>query len=121
MLGLLIFRKYMTTQFQQPLRVVGTLSCAWLIGANLSGGSSFGKKGFPPWVFSRFPFNISHDKGPPIVAFRTTVDKLIARLPPLSLSALTAQKLRANRYILTIFLNPVEWMLTEPGEKSRIF
>jgi len=56
MLGLLIFRKYMTTQFQQPLRVVGTLSCAWLIGADLSGGSSFEKKGFPPWVLSQISF-----------------------------------------------------------------
>jgi len=45
MLGLLIFHKYMTTQFQQLLSVVGTLSCAWLIGANLSGGSSLWKKG----------------------------------------------------------------------------
>ena len=25
-----------------------------------------------------------------------------------------------NNSVLTIFLNPVEWMLTEAGEKSRI-
>jgi hypothetical protein len=31
---------------------------------------------------------------------------------------LNCPKIRANRYMLTIFLNPVEWMLTEPGEKS---
>jgi len=46
------------------------------------------------------------------------MEKLTERPYSLSISALTAQKLRANRYMLTIFVNPVEWMLTEPGEKS---
>jgi hypothetical protein len=46
------------------------------------------------------------------------VDRQIKSQFSLSLSALTVQNLRANRYMLTVFLNPVEWMPPEPGEKS---
>jgi hypothetical protein len=69
-------------------------------------------------MLSRYNIAISYKKQ--IFAFLTTVDKLTERSPSLFISALTAQKLRAYRYMLNIFLNPVEWMLTEPGEKSRI-
>ena len=65
---------------------------------------------------SRYNIAISYKKQ--IFTFRTTLDKLTERPPSLFISALTAQKLRANRYMLPFFLNPVEWMLTEPGEKS---
>jgi len=53
-----------------------------------------------------------------IFAFRTTLHKLTERPFSPSISALTAQKLMANRYMLTVLLNLVEWMLKGSGEKS---